>query len=108
MPRKSRRQLLKEIGSAGAIVAGLGVMGSDKVEAAHTGLNRVHIHGRLPRVDATGAAFVVDATAFGPLENLTGSAYRTHEDPNVIAGCYQAVAGFVRGETIYLEGRVLF
>jgi hypothetical protein len=108
MPRKSRRELLKELGTAGAMVAGMGLMGGSEVEASHTGLNRVHIHGRLPRIDASGAAFVVDATVFGPLENLTGAGWRAHEDPNVVAGCYQALAGSVRGEIVYLEGRVLF
>lgn len=108
MPKKSRRELLKKLGSAGAVVAGLGLAGATGVDAGHSEMNRVHIHGRLPRLDASGPAFVVDATAYGPLENLTGYAWRTHEDPNVVSACYYAQAGFVRGNIIYLEGRVLF
>jgi len=102
----SRHDLLK-VGAGTTVAAGLALAGAEVARAAPAGGHGVQIHGE---VGVEGFSLMMGVTVAGPNESLSGSGWdfeHNAADPAFTA-CYYTQEGSIEGDTVHLEGRVLF
>lgn len=113
MRNLSRRQLLT-LGATG-IMAGRTF---DKAAAAEVTVGGVHVHATLDQVEGPVGTLklLIDATAWGSDDNLTGIGYDALPDMNnpgsvnavQIGPCIWTQAGSIEGDMVRMAGRVMY
>lgn len=116
MKTLSRRDLLK-LGTVSALATGT-VGGREAAGASQMRSGGVHVHATLDQVEGPVGTLklLIDATAWGPDDNLTGIGYDALPDINdpssvnsvQIGPCIWTQAGSIEGDVLRLTGRVMY